>query len=427
MTVANHFLGFSPSHASLITTSLFTALATAFSTLAPGGFTAGQASLWGVFSNRSLAAKRRNKNYDDWVEDPRFKPPKNAKLSTYDCHVDPRVRAFVTFDSEGSATGAIGTVSCHPTSLGNQVNYWSPDWVGVAKAKAGSVAGVSGGVSGAKKGRAGKTATGAVLVPTFPIGVMQACAGDVSPLPICGGLGAVEVRAPMRRPMEHGTELKEVVGGGVGDAMGNVIKHLQGEATSRQGKKGGKKGGENRTRDAWNVESATSMWKPGTVVRPTMGIATMGGAACGPTKGIYERVGDGMPSNTLAEGHPQYPKTPVPGLEFIMKYGVLGRVPTELPVTVVVLNERLAIATVPGEPTVTTGARIEERIVAEVLGGEGECIVLGFAGEYAGYWVTPEEYDEQLYEGSSALWGRESSKRLEDELVRLGLEARGAN
>ena len=45
--------------------------------------------------------------------------------------------------------------------------------------------------------------------------------------------------------------------------------------------------------------------------------------------------------------------------------------------------------------------------------------MIGFAGEYCGYWVTPEEYDAQLYEGASTLYGREASVWLQDELVRL--------
>ena len=53
------------------------------------------------------------------------------------------------------------------------------------------------------------------------------------------------------------------------------------------------------------------------------------------------------------------------------------------------------------------------------LSAGGTASVIGFAGEYCGYWVTPEEYDAQLYEGASTLYGREASVWLQDELVRL--------
>ena len=46
--------------------------------------------------------------------------------------------------------------------------------------------------------------------------------------------------------------------------------------------------------------------------------------------------------------------------------------------------------------------------------------MLGFSGEYCGYWVTKEEYDEQLYEGSSMLFGRNASDMLTKKLVQLG-------
>ena len=47
-----------------------------------------------------------------------------------------------------------------------------------------------------------------------------------------------------------------------------------------------------------------------------------------------------------------------------------------------------------------------------------------FAGDYAGYWVSPEEYLEQRYEGSSTIYGRESATALEQRLAALAAEVR---
>ena len=78
-----------------------------------------------------------------------------------------------------------------------------------------------------------------------------------------------------------------------------------------------------------------------------------------------------------------------------------------------------AFVTVPGEASVAAAARIERAVVDALACEGGTASVIGFAGEYCGYWVTPEEYDAQLYEGASTLYGREASVWLQDELVRL--------
>ena len=41
--------------------------------------------------------------------------------------------------------------------------------------------------------------------------------------------------------------------------------------------------------------------------------------------------------------------------------------------------------------------------VAALPGAGNSATVIGFAGDYCGYWVTPEEYDAQMYEGASTL------------------------
>jgi hypothetical protein len=466
MTVASHFPGFDATHADLITSSITGGIDKCLSTLRPGGFAVSEGKCWGVWSNRALTAKARNEGFDEWTRDSRFSPTTpddETNLSLHDKHIDPRIRAFVTFESPDAPTGAIGTVSCHPTSLGNSVNYYSPDWIGVAKVAAGQSALVPGSKSKKVRSNAKDSALGLAssLAPTFPIGVMQCCAGDISPLPISGPLGVTETRTPGNRPVTWGEELKEVVGVAVGKVLGEVIgftvdnaitdddlidddrydrergrergrdgdggdtgrKSVKRKVSSRGwggwggwGTRAGGEGGE------FAVMSEARMWEPQTATRtdPTMGVATLGGAPCGPTRGLYERVGSGFPSNMLSPTNPQHPKTPIPGLGTLLKYVMNG--PKVLPISVVIVNGILAIVTVPGEPTVTVGARIESRIVKDVLHNRpgANCIVLGFGGEYAGYWVTEEEYDEQLYEGSSTLWGRLASRMLEEELVDIG-------
>ena len=45
--------------------------------------------------------------------------------------------------------------------------------------------------------------------------------------------------------------------------------------------------------------------------------------------------------------------------------------------------------------------------------------MLGFCGDYAGYWVTANEFDAQMYEGSSMLFGRRGVDVLTEKLVAL--------
>lgn len=66
---------------------------------------------------------------------------------------------------------------------------------------------------------------------------------------------------------------------------------------------------------------------------------------------------------------------------------------------------RLAIVGVPGEPTVVAGLRLR-RTVEKRLQNADTVVITGYANGYAGYVTTPEEYDEQQYEGGSTLFGR---------------------
>lgn len=67
---------------------------------------------------------------------------------------------------------------------------------------------------------------------------------------------------------------------------------------------------------------------------------------------------------------------------------------------------RLYLIGVPGEATIVAGLRLR-RAVAEVVGAElADVLVAGYANAYCHYVTTPEEYDEQRYEGGSTLFGR---------------------
>ncbi len=88
-----------------------------------------------------------------------------------------------------------------------------------------------------------------------------------------------------------------------------------------------------------------------------------------------------------------------------VKSGRLGSrpwLPQVLPAQVLRLGA-LTVAAVPHEPSTVAG----RRIAAAVARGPDETVVVnGYANAYAGYLVTPEEYDVQHYEAACTMFGR---------------------
>jgi hypothetical protein len=66
------------------------------------------------------------------------------------------------------------------------------------------------------------------------------------------------------------------------------------------------------------------------------------------------------------------------------------------------------------------GRRVRDAVAA-VAGPPAikQIVLIGYANEYLHYFVTPEEYEMQHYEGGSTLFGRYSSDVLRDSLVQL--------
>jgi hypothetical protein len=82
------------------------------------------------------------------------------------------------------------------------------------------------------------------------------------------------------------------------------------------------------------------------------------------------------------------------------------------------VGERL-IGTIPGEMTVDMGRRVRAALTKAAPLGVSGVQLSGLANEYLSYFVTPEEYDAQHYEGGSTMYGREASVLLQEELVKL--------
>jgi neutral ceramidase len=100
-----------------------------------------------------------------------------------------------------------------------------------------------------------------------------------------------------------------------------------------------------------------------------------------------------------------------------------GAFPSDLPLAVARIDDAL-IAFVPGEMTVTAGARLKARVAAELqpfANAPRHTVLAGLSNEYIEYVTTEEEYQLQAYEGASTLYGPNTSRFMTS---RLGLLAR---
>ncbi len=78
------------------------------------------------------------------------------------------------------------------------------------------------------------------------------------------------------------------------------------------------------------------------------------------------------------------------------------------------------IVSIPGEMTEAMGRRVRQAVLdATKASGIRGVVISGLANEYISYFTTPEEYDQQHYEGGSTLYGRLSSVFLQEQDVDL--------
>src|SRR3954454_5875298 len=99
--------------------------------------------------------------------------------------------------------------------------------------------------------------------------------------------------------------------------------------------------------------------------------------------------------------------------------------PHAAPLMVVRLGDR-AMATIPGEMTVAMGRRTRAAVLNAIRpAGVTTVALVGYANEFLHYFTTPEEYDQQHYEGGSTLYGKYSSNLIKDDLATLAGDLAG--
>jgi neutral ceramidase len=91
--------------------------------------------------------------------------------------------------------------------------------------------------------------------------------------------------------------------------------------------------------------------------------------------------------------------------DFFLPVGPLRWVQEKFPVQLVRLGS-LHLVCLPFEVTLIAGLRIRRAVAAELGLDVADVVVQAYANGYGHYVTTPEEYDVQLYEGGSTIFGR---------------------
>ncbi len=355
------------------------AVAAAVGSLRPGGVAVVRGAVPGVASNRAVPAWD---HYEDSTRTgflDRFPTPERAPMP--DRLRDPRATVLLARSDDGSLDAALAWYAVHGTALGARWPTFGSDLWGAARAEAerdGATVGFGGGSS-----------------------------GDISPLPLDA---AGQVRdSDDGRPSTQGAELAGVVGSRLGAAVRSAMSEAQA--------------------GPFTLGVAHELWAPRSsgLESPINGLATAGGGVDGPSD-LWPEVRDGIhaPRYRARRGRAyslddgQGPKisisqayTSLP-LSGRWLFALLG--PKRLPLHVIRVGDH-TFATVPGEATTMTGTRIEDAVSA--VAGGAPASVIGFAGDYGGYWASPEEFLEQRYEAASTIFGREASTRLIERLAGL--------
>jgi hypothetical protein len=87
-------------------------------------------------------------------------------------------------------------------------------------------------------------------------------------------------------------------------------------------------------------------------------------------------------------------------------------------VQIIRIND-VGLASMPGEPTIQMGRRIERSVKAASGGVFSNVFTVGLANDYVSYMATTQEYEAYAYEGSFSLFGQQTGNLLKNRLVHL--------
>ncbi|RVW00614.1 neutral/alkaline ceramidase [Rhodococcus xishaensis] len=361
-------LGFQPQVFDAEVDGIVEAIITAHDDLATGTVSYGRSELTNASVNRSRVAFDRNPQHDK---------------DYYPLGIDTAMRVL-KISQGGGNIGAIAWFPTHCASLTNKNHLISGDNKGAASYFwEHDVAGVR-----YLDGRPG-------FVASFP----QTNTGDMSPnLHLAPGQG------PTKDEFENTRIIGERQVAAAREAFGNAIASSSTTVDSRimyldmaNQVVDGKYTSDGQTRRTAPAAIGAAMAAGSTEDGPAIEIFSEG------TRNPLVGALGGMDTPTpqwLADA--QAPKM------VLVPVGLLppdGWVPNVLKIQIIRIGDVYVVGG-PAEFTIVSGLRIR-RTVAEELGVPLENVIFqGYANAYSSYCTTPEEYDEQQYEGGSTLFGR---------------------
>lgn len=146
------------------------------------------------------------------------------------------------------------------------------------------------------------------------------------------------------------------------------------------------------------------------------GKSILGGAEDGRTR-FFKRLPEGQTvERSRRAGHG--PKRPAVAPGFYALVFPDWTIPREVPLSIHRVGP-LTIAGLPGEFSTIMGMRIRSALSERLPEGGPRPILVGLAGEYLSYFVTPQEYALQHYEGASTLWGQYAGALIAERMAAL--------
>ncbi len=354
-----------------IASGLASAIAEAYQRRQPATLRRARIELPGYSRNRSLGAFYADPEASAWIEG-RPAPaicPGPEGIDPVACRaVDPSLFALrIEALADSRLIGAAVFVAVHPTAMENRTPVYHGDIFGITAARIEYELG-----GGAEDGPV--------------VAIFNGAEGDVSPVWRAQGY-------------RDAVQVAEILGGGIrsllaasgGSVAVPAIRERHG-LFSLAGRD---------IIDPWGQERRTAS-------RAWLGLVATGGAEDGPTGARVPPEGSPR-RRPHRDGHGSKRKfLPI----------TKGMLSPEVPLAVVRLGGEYLV-TLPGEVTTVMGARIREA-VARSAGIEGARVhLIGLANTYRSYFTTPEEYEEQHYEGASSIYGKDAGQILAGDLACL--------
>lgn len=158
-----------------------------------------------------------------------------------------------------------------------------------------------------------------------------------------------------------------------------------------------------------------------------LGASFAAGAEDGPGPEIFHEGAGNNPffgtlSSAAYQASPELRDCQAPK-DVLLATGALGWTPKVLPIQLLRIGS-LHLVALAQEVTIVAGLRLRTTVAAELGVDVADVLVAGYANDYAGYLTTPEEYDQQDYEGGHNLFGRWALPAYQQEFARLAADLR---